>query len=67
MLTLAAMLYLIIAPTLAGTLVLIGLLMPELGYVTLEGVGALAGAGAAAAAPMALILAWSLRRRRRSV
>ncbi len=63
MLRLAGMLYLLIAPVLAGTAVLVGLAMPELGFLTLDGVGKLAGAGFAAGVPLSLGLAAYMNRR----
>lgn len=57
-------LYLLIAPTLAGSLVLIGLVVPSLGLDTLEGIGMLAAAGFSAGLPLAAIATVALRGRR---
>ena len=64
MLTLAAALYLLIAPVLAGSLVLVGLTVPSLEMDTLQGIAILAGAGFVAGLPLAFIGASIIRRGR---
>lgn len=64
MLILAAVLYLLIAPVLAGALVLIAVAAPSLGLMTLESIGMLAGAGFAAGVLLALIMAAVMKYRK---
>lgn len=61
MLILAAALYLLIAPVLAGALVIVALAAPELGLITGQGLAIMAGVGFIASAPLALLLARSMR------
>ena len=61
MLTIA--MYLLAAPVIAGSLVLIGLAAPELGLDDIRGIGILAGAGFAVGLPVAVIAARIVRNR----
>ncbi|MEO1330308.1 MAG: hypothetical protein AAFW46_11650 [Pseudomonadota bacterium] len=54
---LALILCLLTAPVLAGTAVLVGLAMPELGYDNLKGVTTLGLGGLAAGLPVAFVIA----------
>lgn len=56
-------LYLLAAPVLAGSLVLIGLAVPELGLSDVQGIALLGGAGFVAGLPIAVIAARIIRRR----
>lgn len=62
MLRLASMLYLLIAPTLAGSLIVVGLVVRSLNLYTLEGIGLLAGIGFVAGVPLAFVLAAYMRK-----
>ena len=57
MLKLAAVLYPMVATTLAGIAVLVGLAVPSLGLDSMDGMLLLGGAGLAAGVPISLILA----------
>lgn len=62
---LACILYLLVAPVLAGVAVLVGLSAPELGLATMDGVAMLGGAGLALGAPAAFIVAAMMPRGQR--
>lgn len=62
---LASVLYLLVAPVLAGVAVLVGLTVPELKMATMEGVALLGGAGLAAGIPAAFIVAAMMPRGRK--
>ncbi len=54
---LASILYLLVAPTLAGVLVLVGLSVPQLGLDDMQGVAALGGAGLVLGVPLSFVVA----------
>lgn len=54
---LASVLYLLVAPTLAGVAVLIGLTVPQLGLDDMQGVAILGVAGLIAGLPMSFLVA----------